>query len=37
MSGSFESVQLNACAHRLDLDLYSPPKEFRRKLSQKPC
>ena len=28
MSGSFESVQWNACVHRLDLDLYSHPKEF---------
>ena len=28
MSGSFESVCLNACVHRLDLGLYSHPKEF---------
>ena len=28
MSGSFESVRLNACVHRLDLGLYSHPKEF---------
>ena len=28
MSGSFESVWWNACAHRLDLGLYSHPKEF---------
>ena len=28
MSGSFESVQWNACVHRLDLGLYSHPKEF---------
>ena len=28
MSGSFESVQRNACVHRLDLGLYSRPKEF---------
>ena len=27
-SGSFESVQWNACVHRLDLGLYSHPKEF---------
>ena len=24
----FESVRWNACAHRLDLGLYSHPKEF---------
>ena len=29
MSRSFESVQWNACAHKLDLGLYSHPKEFR--------
>ena len=29
MSGSFWSVQWNACVHRLDLGLYSHPKEFR--------
>ena len=28
MSGSFESVQWNACVHRLDLRLYSHLKEF---------
>ena len=28
MSGSFESVQWNACVHRLDLDLNSNQKEF---------
>ena len=28
MSGSFESVWWNACVHRLDLGLYSHPKEF---------
>ena len=28
MSGSFESVHRNACVHRLDLGLYSHPKEF---------
>ena len=28
MSGSFESVQWNACVHRLDLGLHSHPKEF---------
>ena len=27
-SGSFKSVQWNACVHRLDLGLYSHPKEF---------
>ena len=27
MSGSFESVRWNACEHRLDLGLYSHPKE----------
>ena len=26
--GSFESVRWNACVHRLDLSLYSHPKEF---------
>ena len=29
MSGSFESVRWNACLHRLDLGLYSNPKEFQ--------
>ena len=28
MSGSFESMRWNACVHRLDLGLYSHPKEF---------
>ena len=28
MSGSFESVQWNICVQRLDLSLYSNPKEF---------
>ena len=28
MSGSFEPVRWNACVHRLDLGLYSHPKEF---------
>ena len=28
MSGSFQSVRGNTCAHRLDLGLYSHPKEF---------
>ena len=28
MSGSFESVQWNACVHRLDLGLYTHLKEF---------
>ena len=28
MSGSFESVRWNACVYRLDLGLYSHPKEF---------
>ena len=28
MSGSFESVLWNACVHRLDLGLYSHPKEL---------
>ena len=27
-SRSFESMRLNACVHRLDLGLYSHPKEF---------
>ena len=27
-SGSFESVRWNACVHRLELGLYSHPKEF---------
>ena len=29
MLGSFLSVQRNACAHRLDLDLFSHLKEFK--------
>ena len=28
MSGSFESVRWHACVHRLDLGLYSHPKEL---------
>ena len=28
MSASFESVRWNACVYRLDLGLYSRPKEF---------
>ena len=28
MSGSLESMQWNTCVHRLDLGLYSHPKEF---------
>ena len=28
MSGSFESMQWNACVHRLDLGLYFNLKEF---------
>ena len=28
MSGYFESVRWNACVHRLDLGLYSHPKEL---------
>ena len=28
MSRSFESVRGNACVHRLDIGLYSHPKEF---------
>ena len=28
MSGSFKSVRWNKCVHRLDLGLYSNPKEF---------
>ena len=28
MSESFKSMQWNACVHRLDLGLYSHPKEF---------
>ena len=28
MSGSFESLRWNACVHRLDLGLFSRPKEF---------
>ena len=30
ISGSFESVWWNACVHRVDLSLYSHPKEFWR-------
>ena len=28
ISGSFESMRWNACVHRVDLSLYSHPKEF---------
>ena len=28
MSGSFESLRWNPCVHRLDIGLYSHPKEF---------
>ena len=31
MSGSFESVRWNACMHRVDLGLYSQPKEINSK------
>ena len=34
MSGSFEFVRWNACVHRLDLGLYSHPKEFGGKESE---
>ena len=37
MSGSFESVQWNAGEHRLDLSLYSHPKEFLGQWSQNSC
>ena len=38
MSGSFESVQWNAyCVNRLDLSIYSHPKEFFREWSPSPC
>ena len=36
MSGSFESVRWNACVHRLDLGLYSHPKEFIGEWSSEP-
>ena len=36
-SGSFESVRWNACVHRLDLGLYSHPKEFWGEWSLNPC
>ena len=36
-SGSFESVRWNACMHRLDLGLYSHPKEFWGEWSLNPC
>ena len=29
MPGSYESLQWNACVHRLDLGLNSHPKEFK--------
>ena len=34
MSGPFESVQWNACVHRLDLSLYSHLKVFEGKESE---
>ena len=34
MSRSFESMRWSACVHRLDLGLYSHPKEFFREWSQ---
>ena len=37
MSGSFESLQWNACVHRLNLSLCSHPKEFFGEWSQNPC
>ena len=36
-SGWFESVRWYACVHRLDLSLYSHPKEVFREWSQNPC
>ena len=36
MSGSFESVQWNACVHRLDLGIYPHLKEFCQN-GEKPC
>ena len=36
-SGSFESVLWNACVHRLDLGLYSHPKDFWGEWSLNPC
>ena len=36
MSGSLEFVWWNACVHRLDIGLYSHPKEFG-EYSQNPC
>ena len=36
-TGSFESVRWNACVHRLELGLYSHPKEFWGNGSQNPC
>ena len=36
-SGSFESVRWNAYMHRLDLGLYSHPKEFLGEWSLNPC
>ena len=37
MLGNFESVWWNAYVHRLDLGLYSYPKEFWGQWSQNPC
>ena len=36
MSGFLESVQWNACVHRLDLGLYSHPRDFTGEWSQNP-
>ena len=36
MPGSFQSVPWNACVHRLDLGLYSHPKEFLGEVESKP-
>ena len=37
MLGSFESMQWNACVHRLDLGLYSHLKDLGGEWSRKPC
>ena len=37
MSGSFESTLWNTCVRRLDLGLYSHPKEFLGEWSQDAC
>ena len=36
MSGSFESLKWNVCAHRLDLDLYSHSKDVFKGMESKP-